>query len=65
MNFLFESSQKSLKKRIFENIFLDKKKIGKYPRLINLKKIGVSNISEMKNNIKIKKKIDQVIFDEG
>ena len=39
--------------------------IGKYPRLINLKKIGVSNISEMKNNIKIKKTIDQVIFDEG
>ena len=66
LNFYVQrSSQKFLKKRIFENIFLDKKKIGKYPRLINLKKIGVSNISEMKNNIKIKKTSDQVIFDEG
>ena len=65
MNFYVQrSSQKSLKKEYLKT-FLDKKKIGKYPRLINLKKIGVSNISEMKNNIKIKKTIDQVIFDEG
>lgn len=33
----------------YQNIFLDKKKISKYPRYIKLKKIGNPKISEMKN----------------
>ena len=51
-----------LKKRIFNNIFLDKKKIGKYPRIIKISKIGKSKIIEMKNNKKIKDTINKVLF---
>ena len=50
------------KKEIFKNIFLDKKRIGKYPRIIKIIKLGKSKIIEMKNNQKIKKTIDNVIF---
>ena len=53
---------KFLKKDIFRNIFLDKKKIGKYPRAIKLMTIGKSKIAEMKNNKKIMKTINKVIF---
>ena len=53
---------KFLKKDIFKNIFLDKKKIGKYPRAIKLMTIGKSKIAEMKNNKKIMKTINKVIF---
>lgn len=52
----------TLKNEIFKNIFLDKKKIGKYPRIIKLIKIGKSQITEMKNNKKIKNTINSVIF---
>jgi len=51
-----------LKNRIFNNIFLDKKKIGKYPRIIKINKIGKSKIIEMKNNKKIKDTINKVLF---
>ena len=51
-----------IKKRIFNNIFLDKKKIGKYPRIIKINKIGKSKIIEMKNNKKIKDTINKVLF---
>lgn len=51
-----------LKKNIYKNIFLDKKKIGKYPRIIKLSKIGKSKVIEMKNNNKIKKTIEEVLF---
>ena len=51
-----------LKKEIFKFIFLDKKKIGKFPRYISLKKIGYPKISELKNNQKIKKTIENVLF---
>ena len=51
-----------LKKKIFQNIFLDKKRIGLNPRYIKLTNIGKSNISEMKNYKRIYKTIDYVIF---
>ena len=51
-----------LKKDIFKNIFLDKKKIGRYPRIIKLVKIGESKVIEMKNNIKILDTIEKVII---
>jgi|TARA_B100001057_G_scaffold499684_1_gene611289 3-dehydroquinate synthase len=51
-----------LKKDIFKNIFLDKKKIGKYPRIIKLVKIGESKVIEMKNNIKILDTIEKVVI---
>ena len=50
------------KKEIYKYIFLDKKKIGKYPRYIKLKKIGKSEISELSNFNKIKKTINKVLF---
>ena len=53
-----------LKRKIFENIFLDKKKIGKYPRYIHLSNIGKSKISDMRNNLKIEETIKKVIFDK-
>ena len=52
----------NLKKNIFKNIFLDKKKIGRYPRIIKLEKIGKSKIAEMKNNNNIRQTINNVIF---
>ena len=51
-----------LKKEIFKFIFFDKKKIGKFPRYISLKKIGYHKISELKNNQRIKKTIENVLF---
>ena len=50
------------KKEIFKNIFLDKKRIGKYPRIIKILKLGKSKVIEMKNNQQIKKTINNVIF---
>ncbi len=55
-------SEKIFKKEIYKYIFLDKKKIGKYPRYIKLKKIGKSEISELSNFNKIKKTINKVLF---
>ena len=51
-----------LKKEIFKYIFFDKKKIGKFPRYISLKNIGDPKISELSNNTKIKKTIENVLF---
>ncbi len=51
-----------LKNKIYKNIFLDKKRINKFPRYIILDKIGKTKISEMKNFDKIKKTIKEVIF---
>jgi 3-dehydroquinate synthase len=53
-----------LKKEIFQKIFLDKKKIKKYPRIIKLIKIGTPKILEMTSNKKIKSSISKVIFSE-
>ena len=58
------NKNKFLKKDIFKNIFLDKKKIGKYPRAIKLINIGKSKIAELKNNEKIMKTINKVIIGE-
>ena len=55
-------NKKILKKEIFKYIFLDKKKIGKFPRYIRLKNTGNPKISELSNNTKIKKTIDNVLF---
>lgn len=53
---------KFLKKDIFKNIFLDKKKIGRYPRVIRLMNIGRSKVAEMKDNNKIMKTINELIL---
>ena len=61
-NFKIDKNKNKVKKQIFNNIFLDKKKIGKYPRIIRIKKIGTPKITEMKNNLKIRKTINEVLF---
>ena len=50
------------KKEIFKFIFLDKKKIGVYPRYINIKKVGSPKIAELKDNNKIRETIEDVLF---
>ncbi len=51
-----------LKKEIYKNIFLDKKKISKYPRIISIKNSIKPKVIEMKSNKRIKKTIDEIIF---
>jgi len=57
-----KKNKDQIKRIIFENIFLDKKKISKYPRYIKLKKIEKAEISELKNFNRIKLTIDKVLF---
>tara|TARA_A100000164_G_C21903757_1_gene771901 strand:+ start:334 stop:1440 length:1107 start_codon:yes stop_codon:yes gene_type:complete len=62
LSFKKTKNTRMLKKEIFQNIFLDKKRINKYPRCINVKKIKKPTIIEMKNNSKIKETIKKVLF---
>ena len=55
-------NKRDLKNHIYQFIFLDKKKISKYPRYIKLKKIGRTEVSELKNLNKIKNTINEVLF---
>ena len=57
-------NKKVFKKEIYKYVFLDKKKISKYPRYIKLKKIGNSSVSELNNFSRIKRTISKVLFDE-
>ena len=47
---------------VFRNIFLDKKRVGEYPRYIKLLKIGNSKISEMKNFKRINETIKKIVI---
>ena len=60
--FINKKEIKNLKNKIYLNIFLDKKRINKNPRYINLEGLGKTKMSEMKNFKKIKKTIKEVIF---
>ena len=60
--FINKKEIKNLKNKIYANIFLDKKRINKNPRYINLEGLGKTKMSEMKNFKKIKKTIKEVIF---
>ena len=42
-------NSKKIQNDIYKNIFLDKKKIDKYPRYINIKNIGKPSIREIKD----------------
>jgi 3-dehydroquinate synthase len=57
-----QMNKSKIQKDIFKNIFLDKKRVGKYPRYIKLLKIGNSKISEMKNFKKINEIIKKVVI---
>ena len=52
-------NKNELHKKIFQNIFLDKKKIGVNPRYISLKKINIPKIAEIDDMTKL----NQTIFD--
>ena len=60
--FVKNENMNSLKKKIFKNIFLDKKRINKYPRYVYLESAGKTKIIEMKNFEKIKRTIQKIIF---
>ena len=47
-----------LQKNIHKNIFLDKKKIGRYPKYIHVKKQGKPSVKYLENS----NRIDEVIF---
>ena len=59
--FINKKEIKNLKNKIYSNKFLDKKRINKNPRYINLEGLGKTKMSEMKN-FKKKKTIKEVIF---
>ena len=61
-SFAKKYNKPKIRKEIFKNIFLDKKRISKYPRIIKIIKLGKSKIIEMKNNDKIKKTIRNIIL---
>ena len=61
-SFAKKYNKPKIRKEIFKNIFLDKKRISKYPRIIKIIKLGKSKIIEMKNNDKIKKTIRNTIL---
>ena len=44
-SYIKKTSDSEFKKNIFQNIFLDKKRIGSNPRYVKLTNIGKSNIS--------------------
>ena len=46
---------------IFKNLFLDKKRIGKYPRYIKLNKVGQPHIGVMEDENLINSVISKII----
>ena len=61
--FIKNRNKKIISKKIFNYIFLDKKRINNFPRCIKVSKIGKPKIIEMRKNHKIKQTIERVIFD--
>ena len=53
---------KKFENKMFECIFLDKKRVGKHPRCIKIERIGKSSILIMKNNYKFRQTIKNVVF---
>ena len=51
-----------IKKNIFNNIYLDKKRVNNFPRYIKLLSKGESKISELKSKNRIKETINKIIF---
>jgi len=57
----FKKKRNILIENIYKNIFLDKKKISRYPRYIDVKKIHQPKIKELQNNDLILDTIDKFI----
>jgi len=61
-NYFKQKNKTILRKKILENIYLDKKRINKYPRIISIKKIGKPEVIEMREENKIIKTIEKIIL---
>ena len=61
--FIKNRNKKTISDQIFGYIFLDKKKINRFPRCIKISRIGEPKIIEMRKNNRIKQTINRVIFD--
>ena len=51
-----------IENEIYQNVFLDKKRVNTFPRYIKLSKIGNSNISEMRDFDRIRDTIKKIIL---
>ena len=60
--FIKKDKFKKIESKIYQNIFLDKKRINTFPRYIKLLKIGNANISEMRDFDRIKDTIKKIIL---
>ncbi len=57
----FKFEEQTLTNNIFKNIFLDKKKISRFPRFISLKKIHKPNIANLSDDNLILETINKII----
>ena len=62
LKFIQNKNINVIQNKIYNNIFLDKKKINEYPRYIKLLDIGKTKISELRDFKKIFDTIQNVIF---
>lgn len=58
---IFSNSILKFKKKIYDNLFLDKKRVSKFPRYIKIKNQSKASIAEMTDLKKVKKIIDKII----
>ena len=61
-NFIKKNQFNKIENEIYQNIFLDKKRVNTFPRYIKLSRIGNSNISEMRDFDRIKDTIKKIIL---
>ena len=61
-SFIKRKKTNNLLNTIYNNIFLDKKRVGKFPKCINIKIFGKPFFEEMKNFSRIKFTIKNILF---
>ena len=61
-NFIKKNQFNKIKNEIYQNIFLDKKRVNEFPRYIKLSGIGKSSIAEMRDFDRIKDTIKKIIL---
>ena len=61
-NFFKIKNKLTIVDNIYRNVFLDKKRITRYPRIVKLKKIGQSSLEEMRDFNRIKYTIKNVLL---
>ena len=61
-NFIKKNQFNKIENEIYQNVFLDKKRVNTFPRYIKLSKIGNSDISEMRDFDRIRDTIKKIIL---